>query len=221
MERLFDPAKPHFAAWVWLYDIDHHWIEPMSTIHPTQPEAVPLYYAALCGFGGFVEHLIVSYSRTSIAGAVLTRLRYMPPQSRDMLEVTSLLLKNGADPNSRDHLGRVPLHRVSQGGELVMAESSLEIARLLVNSGANVNVADDEGWTPLHAAARSGYREIAEQLLESGATLDVRNEKQGVACQWDVDVAPSLSIEGDMNSRRGWLHSITHGIAIWTWTSHG
>ena len=22
LERLFDPAKPHFAAWVWLYDID-------------------------------------------------------------------------------------------------------------------------------------------------------------------------------------------------------
>jgi hypothetical protein len=25
-ERLFDPAKPHFAAWVRLHDIDHHWM---------------------------------------------------------------------------------------------------------------------------------------------------------------------------------------------------
>jgi len=50
MERLFDPAKPYFAAWVWLYDIDCHSIEPTSTIHPTRPEAAPLYYAALCGF---------------------------------------------------------------------------------------------------------------------------------------------------------------------------
>jgi hypothetical protein len=25
MELLFDPAKPHFAAWVWLYDVDQYW----------------------------------------------------------------------------------------------------------------------------------------------------------------------------------------------------
>ena len=31
MERLFDPAKSHFAAWVWLYDIDRYWIDPMSS----------------------------------------------------------------------------------------------------------------------------------------------------------------------------------------------
>ena len=47
MERLFDPAEPHFAAWVWLYDIDRFWTERMPTTHPTQPEAVPLYYASM------------------------------------------------------------------------------------------------------------------------------------------------------------------------------
>ena len=61
MERLFDPAKPHFAAWLLLYDIDRHWIQPMSSIHPTQPEPVPLHYASLCGFRGLVEHLIASH----------------------------------------------------------------------------------------------------------------------------------------------------------------
>ena len=35
MERLFDPAKPHFAVWVWRYDVDRYWIDPMSTAHPT------------------------------------------------------------------------------------------------------------------------------------------------------------------------------------------
>ena len=58
MERLFDFCKAtyFFAAWVWLYDVDHHWIEPMSKIRPTRPEAIPLYYASLCGFHGLVEH---------------------------------------------------------------------------------------------------------------------------------------------------------------------
>jgi hypothetical protein len=41
MEHLFEP---HFATWVWLHDVDLYWIEPMSTTHPTAPEAVPLHY---------------------------------------------------------------------------------------------------------------------------------------------------------------------------------
>jgi ankyrin repeat protein len=145
MERLFDAAKPHFASWVWLHDIDRHWIEPMSTIHPTQPEAVPLYYAALTGFHGLVEHLIAVDSRdvNRRGGSHTTPLHAASVKGH--INVASLLLKNGADPDSRDHLGRAPLHRVSQGGQLVMAESSLEIARLLVNSGANVSAADDKG----------------------------------------------------------------------------
>jgi hypothetical protein len=27
---------PVFSAWVWLYDIDHHWVKSMYQIHPTQ-----------------------------------------------------------------------------------------------------------------------------------------------------------------------------------------
>src|SRR6266849_6547418 len=60
MKRLFDPAKPHFVAWVWQYDIDRYWAERMPTMHPTEPEAVPLYNAPLCGFVGLAEHLIAA-----------------------------------------------------------------------------------------------------------------------------------------------------------------
>jgi hypothetical protein len=45
MECLFDMDKPHFAAWLWLYNPDRY--SSMSTIRPEKPEAVPLYYAAL------------------------------------------------------------------------------------------------------------------------------------------------------------------------------
>src|SRR5229473_312817 len=142
MERLFDPARSHFVAWVWLCDIDNYG-KPMSTIHPTRPEGVPLYYASLCGFHGLVEYSITAHSGdvNSRGGLHMTPLHAAAVKGH--LEVASLLLKSGADPNSGDNVGRVPLHRVSQGGELVMVESSLEIARLLVNCGANVNATDD------------------------------------------------------------------------------
>ena len=177
MERLFDPAKPHFATWVWLHDIDHHWVKPMSSVHPTQPEAVPLYYAALCGFSNLVGRLLVSQSSdiNSRGGSHTTLLHAAAVKGH--FDITSVLLENGADPNSRDDLGRVPLHRVSHGGDLVM-ESSLEIARLLINSGANVNATDDDGCTPLHMAAQNGYHEIAQHLLVSGAGLDARGLDQ-------------------------------------------
>jgi hypothetical protein len=48
MERLFDPNKPHFAAWVWVYNIDRPWRQHMLTVHPAHPGEAPLYYAALC-----------------------------------------------------------------------------------------------------------------------------------------------------------------------------
>ena len=112
----------------------------MSRMHPTLPEVVPLYYASLCGFRGLVQHLIVAHSQDvdSRGGSYSTFLHAASVKGHFKLEVASLLLENGADPNSRDHLGRSLLHKVSQSGQLVMVESSLEIARLLVISGANV-----------------------------------------------------------------------------------
>jgi hypothetical protein len=56
MEQLFDPDKPHFSAWVWIYDIDDPWRGSMPTICPERPEAAPLYYAVLCGFRDLIEH---------------------------------------------------------------------------------------------------------------------------------------------------------------------
>ena len=127
MERLFNPEKSHFAAWVWLYDIDRHWIESMSTIHPTRPEAAPLYYAALCGFCDLVEHLISAHSQ-DVDGKGGSHMSPLHAASvKGHLDVASLLLKNGADPNSRDHLGRAPLHRVSEGGPFVLVEMYSEL----------------------------------------------------------------------------------------------
>jgi len=115
----------------------------MSMIHPTQPETMLLYYATLCGFHALTKHLIAVHSRDVDSKGSSHTTALHAASVKEYLQAASLLLGNGDDPDPRDDLGRVPLHRVSQGG--LMAKSSLEIARLFVNSSASVNVADDEG----------------------------------------------------------------------------
>ena len=39
MECLFDREKPHFSVWVWIYDIDDPWGEPMLTHAYEAPQA--------------------------------------------------------------------------------------------------------------------------------------------------------------------------------------
>ena len=140
IERLFNPAMPHFAAWIWLYDIDRYRTEPMSTMHPTRTEAVPLLLCLSVRFrwSRRAHCMIAGHSLdvNSKGGSHTTALHAASVKGH--LQVISVLLRNDAYPDSRDHFGRVPLHRVSQGG--LMAKSSLEIACLLINSGADVNV---------------------------------------------------------------------------------
>ena len=114
MKLLFDPTKPHFAAWVWLYDVNCYWMGPMLSVHLMQPKALPLYYASLCGFVSLAEHLIAAYllDVNSEGGSHMTPLHAASVKGH--VEVASLLLRNGADPNSCDHLGRVPLLEENQ-----------------------------------------------------------------------------------------------------------
>src|SRR6267154_725345 len=60
MECLFDPDKPHFATWLWIYDEDT-WDTSMRTIRPEKPKAVPLYYAARLGLRDLAEDLIAEH----------------------------------------------------------------------------------------------------------------------------------------------------------------
>jgi ankyrin repeat protein len=168
MERLFDRAKPQFATWVWIYDIDHTLREHMSATRPTLPEATPLYYSTLCGFCRVVEHLLVTDPGdiNTVGGYYGTCLQ--AGLAKGNIDIVLLLLDNGADVNSPDQFGWSPLHYASESGRRDLVEFLLE-------HHADVNIRDQHGSTPLHIASARGELEIVQALLRHGADADRRS----------------------------------------------
>lgn len=73
------------------------------------------------------------------------------------LDVCRLLLEAGADPNSRQAGGYVPLHAAAQNGNRPLAE-------LLLERGADRASMTDDGRTPLDLARAAGWEELSEIL---------------------------------------------------------
>src|SRR6267154_3319934 len=170
MEQLFDPAKPHFSTWVWIYDIDHKFREIMYEAHPTPPDAVPLYYATLCGFRDLIKHLLFKYPEDVNArgGVFVTPLR--ATVLKENLDIMVLFLEHGADAAAPNFNGSTPLHEASDRGHL-------DMILLLLGHHADVNAQDNQGWTPLYFASFGGKLEIARVLLRHGAAADIRNKR--------------------------------------------
>jgi len=165
MEQLFDPAKPHFAAWLWLYNIDEPFTLPMATVHPTRPYAVPLYYAALCGFYGVAEDLIDANLQDIDARGGMSATPLLAALERGHLAVAILLIARGADINCRDSQSRTPLHIASRRGYD-------DLVSLLIHRGVDLNSEEDSRETPLHVAVAGGYDNIVRLLLDHGADAD-------------------------------------------------
>lgn len=191
MKCLFDKALSHFKTWVWLYNVDTQSSE--STTHPREPDVVPLYYAALCGFLDIVEHLIHAHPEDVNArgGKHVTPLHaalYM-----GHLDVALLLLKNDADVESRGVEGQTPLHMASDRGYKEIVEFLIDVRRadpnaenagretpltlaskagraevvgVLLARRADANHPDRGGWTPLHNASQKGHSDVARLLLD-------------------------------------------------------
>ena len=196
--RLFDRGRSHFSAWVWIYDIDDPWREPMPTKHPEQPEAPPLYYAIHCRLRWLVDLLMEIYPEDIDATGGYHRTPWIAAFYVGDIEVACSLLRSGVDINVLDSGGSSPLHRASQSGHteivrlllehnadvdfptrrretplfLASCDGHVHISQLLVQEGADMTFRTEGNSTPLHVASRNGHLDIVRLFINNGADVD-------------------------------------------------
>jgi len=172
MEYLFDQGRPHFASWLRLYNVD---TKPdansifLTFISFGESEAVPLYYAALCGFYGIARQIIAKHPShvNARGGYYVTPL--VAALAGQHFWTANLLRVHGADLNVRCYDQSTPLHAAVQSGHL-------EMVQILILYKANVNAQNIVGWTPLHTASRLHQPniDVIRLLLEHGVHVDAQ-----------------------------------------------
>jgi len=85
-------------------------------------------------------------------------------------EIVDILLKNGADIDSRTDLGATPLVLAS------VHKENVKILELLIDAGAEIDAKDDFGRTALIYAAGFGDAEMVKFLLDKGADPDIAGQ---------------------------------------------
>ena len=171
MESLFDLDKPHFAAWVDLYDIDTE-SKPSGMLPPERPS--PLYYSALCGFHGLVQHIAAKYPQhiNTIGGSY--GFPIVAALCRNHFPVAKLLLKLGGRVDACDARKEAVLHKTMD--RYRDDDGATGAVEFLLEHGAYVNAKRDYLWTPLHLALNVGKFKAARMLLEHHADVNTRND---------------------------------------------
>ncbi|KAI9429247.1 hypothetical protein H4582DRAFT_2152318 [Lactarius indigo] len=176
IDELLDADKPHFAAWIWLHNIDG---PSMSGKSPAQPKAPPLYYAVRIGNRALVEHVLSKHPQHVNTKGGSYGTPWQAAFTKMDVEIVWLLLEHGTDLNIRDDYDETPLHRASETGlpdvvrwllDRGQSMVVLEVAEILLEHNAEVNARDDLDRVPLHNAAFNGHLKVVQLLLKHGGT---------------------------------------------------
>ncbi|KAH8983016.1 ankyrin repeat-containing domain protein [Lactarius akahatsu] len=166
MKALFDLYRPHFAAWIGLYDIDAESGRELPSEIPG-----PLYYSAFFGFSGLTRHIAIKYPQHVNAIGGLYEFPLVAALSRNHFRVAELLLEHGGNVDVRDKRKQTALHKTIDRNDKV----AIDTVQFLLEHGADVNVQRDDLWTPLHLAANLGELTLSRMLLERQADVNLRN----------------------------------------------
>ncbi len=128
MEHLFDPDKPYFAAWLQVHDIDTRpdSPSPLSLFSPPiynrSMSAIPLYYAALCGFHDLAEQLIIKHPHQvyTTGGYLVSPLG--AALGGGHLKLAQELYERGADVDVQGNNHYTPLFGASCSGDIEIVQ---------------------------------------------------------------------------------------------------
>ena len=163
METLFDCNKPHFGAWIGIYNMD----EESSSESPSKIPT-PLYYSSLCGFSDLVEHLSTKHPQQVNAIGGKYKFPLLAALVGKHIRVAEILLDRGASVDIRGVKERTPLHEAIYNVGMVQS---------LLSKGANVNCWQDDLRTPLHLAAHCGELSVARVLVDHKADVDSQDNE--------------------------------------------
>ena len=165
MNDLFDSSKPHFAAWLRVYDID----EALSGILvPSRDVGSPLYYAAFCGFYDLAEHLMMEHPEQVNAPGGYNLTPLSAAVYKKHFRVANLLYRHGAVVDVQDLSGNTPLLVASLSGEV-------DIMRWLLDHGADANFRGFSSRTPLHGAVYTTQLDAVQVLIEHNADTNLKD----------------------------------------------
>jgi ankyrin repeat protein len=91
-------------------------------------------------------------------------------------EIVHILCAYGANPNTNDNAGQLPLHRVCFTGDV-------EVATALIENGGLVDAKESGSQcTPLHLAIKNRHVALVTRLLEKGADPNISIGDLGTSC---------------------------------------
>ena len=183
IEYLFDLDKPHFKAWLTIYDVDTDpYGSPFSEFNTSRPPSrgTPLYYAALCGFHDLVETLIAKHPQDVNADGGHYMRPILAALTGGYFNAADLLRHNGAVVHIRGLDRKTALQTAAHYG-------SLEVVQKLIEYGADINARSEYGVTPLHWASfgrcfRGGS--VLRFLLKHGADINAQAKNGQTPLHW-------------------------------------
>jgi ankyrin repeat protein len=195
MESLFDPDKPHFAAWADMYFIPDPWRPGDSEIRN------PLYYSVICGFDDLMEHLAIKHPHYINVVGGKSQNPLIAALFHNRLKAAEFLLAHGADVDAQgadsrtillmvilryyyhDNLPSVVKFLLKHGADVNARDDSLtsllhhavncqlEVAQILLKHKADINAHDNTGKTPLHALVKRRVGDTMEQVYNDHVQL--------------------------------------------------